>query len=48
MENDKWLYYILISAGIKFRNKNKFRYDIPAHFERWLLLMHNAAEGNVQ
>jgi hypothetical protein len=24
---------IFISAGMKFRNKKKSRYDIPAHFE---------------
>jgi hypothetical protein len=22
-------------AGMKFRNKKKFRYGIPVHFERW-------------
>jgi hypothetical protein len=38
MEKDKSVQYILISAGIKFRNKGLFsvvyRY-IPAHFEHW-------------
>jgi hypothetical protein len=32
-KKDKWIYYILIRAGMKFRNKKKFRYDILAHFE---------------
>jgi hypothetical protein len=31
MENDKWIQYILINAGMKFRNKKKFRYSIPAY-----------------
>jgi hypothetical protein len=40
MEKYKWMQYILISAGMKFRNKKKFRYSslyrhIPAHFENW-------------
>jgi hypothetical protein len=38
MERDKWIYYILISAGMKFRNKKKFQYGIPAqpaHFQHW-------------
>jgi hypothetical protein len=30
----KWIQYILISAGMKFRNKKKFQH-IPAHFEPW-------------
>jgi hypothetical protein len=30
MEKDKWVLYILISAGMKFRNKKKFQYDITA------------------
>jgi hypothetical protein len=35
METDKWIRYILISAGMKFRNRKKFRYGTPAHFEHW-------------
>jgi hypothetical protein len=31
MEEDKWIQYILISAGKQFSDKNKFRYGIPAH-----------------
>jgi hypothetical protein len=31
MEKDKWKYYTLLRAGMKFRNKKKFRYDIPAY-----------------
>jgi hypothetical protein len=31
MEKDKQVYYILISAGMKFRNKKKFRHNIPAY-----------------
>jgi hypothetical protein len=27
----KWIWYILISAGMKFNNKTKFRYGIPAY-----------------
>jgi hypothetical protein len=38
IEKDKWLYYILVSAGMKFRNKKKFRYGIPVHFQHCLYL----------
>jgi hypothetical protein len=31
MENDKQTQYISISAGMKFRNKKKFRYSMPAY-----------------
>jgi hypothetical protein len=31
VEKDKWIYYILLSAGTKFGNKSKFRYNIPAY-----------------
>jgi hypothetical protein len=30
-EQDKSMWYILISAGKKFGNKNKFCYGIPAY-----------------
>jgi hypothetical protein len=36
MEKDKWIQYILICAGMKFRNKKKFQYGILAHFVHWL------------
>jgi hypothetical protein len=31
MEKGKWIWYMLISASMKFRNKNKFWYGIPAY-----------------
>jgi hypothetical protein len=31
MEEDKWIKYVFISAGMKFRNKKKFRCGIPAY-----------------
>jgi hypothetical protein len=31
IDKEKWISYILVSAGMKFRNKKKFRYGIPAH-----------------
>jgi hypothetical protein len=31
MEIVKWISYILIRAGMKFRKKKKFRYGIPAY-----------------
>jgi hypothetical protein len=31
IERDKWIDYILVSAGMKFRKKKKFRYGIPAY-----------------
>jgi hypothetical protein len=31
MKKDKWLWCILKSAGMKFRNKKKFGYGIPAY-----------------
>jgi hypothetical protein len=31
IERDKWIDYILVSAGMKFRNKKKFRYGIPSY-----------------
>jgi hypothetical protein len=39
MEKDKWVLYILISAGMKFRNKKKFQYDITACTGPFLALM---------
>jgi hypothetical protein len=30
MEKDKWIECILQNTGMKFRNKKKFHYDIPA------------------
>jgi hypothetical protein len=30
-KNEKWIYYAIVSASMKFRNKNKFRYVIPAY-----------------
>jgi hypothetical protein len=27
----KWVQYVLIGAGMKFRNKKKFRYGIPPY-----------------
>jgi hypothetical protein len=38
---DKWTLYILISAGMKFRNKHKFRYGIPAHTGTYRLISGN-------
>jgi hypothetical protein len=29
MEADKWIWYTLVSTGMNFRSKNKFRYGIP-------------------
>jgi hypothetical protein len=31
MEKDKWMYYILISAGMKFKNTKKFQCGIQAY-----------------
>jgi hypothetical protein len=31
MERYKWIYYILVSAGVKFRNRKKFRFGIPVY-----------------
>jgi hypothetical protein len=31
MVKDKWVYYILISSGMKFRKKKKYRYVIPIY-----------------
>jgi hypothetical protein len=28
---DKWIQYVLMSTGMKFRNRKKFQYDIPAY-----------------
>jgi hypothetical protein len=36
MENGKW---ILISAGVKFRNEKKFRYGIPAYTDPFRALI---------
>jgi hypothetical protein len=33
MKKDKWIQYILIRAGKKFRNKKKFWYGMPVRFE---------------
>jgi hypothetical protein len=41
---DKWGQYILMSDGMKFRNKKKFRYGIPAHtgsFQATIISTHN-------
>jgi hypothetical protein len=32
--------YIQMGADMKFRNKEKFWYDIPANFEHCLQLLH--------
>jgi hypothetical protein len=44
---DKWTEYLLISAGMKFRNKNKFWYGIPAYTGplRVLQTMKNVSKG---
>jgi hypothetical protein len=39
-----WIEYILVSAGMKFRNKKKFRYDkeSPAYVsvqDQWLVVL---------
>jgi hypothetical protein len=31
MESDKWIWYILVSAGMKFGHKKMFWYGIPAY-----------------
>jgi hypothetical protein len=48
MEEDKWIYYVFISAGMKFRNKKKFLYGIPAHFKDWLCQYFDTAAVKVK
>jgi hypothetical protein len=31
VEKGKWIWYIVISAGMKFRNKKEFQYGILAY-----------------
>jgi hypothetical protein len=48
MEEDKWIYYVFISAGMKFSNKKKFLYGIPAHFKDLLCQYFDTAAVKVK